>query len=211
MKTLFLSYFINSNTPVYGGKKNALEIVRESSINNGDSSNSSKYSFNSHIGTHIDFPLHFSNSGLACSDYCSSFWIFNDVGFVNSNVENFEQNIDNLSSEIEILLLKTSFGENRGSDIYLYNQPVIPSTWATMLKKKFPKLRVFGFDLISLTSKLDRDEGKKAHKSFLLENDILILEDMNLSELDLCPNKIIISPLLIEKSDGVPCTVIAIM
>ena len=35
-----------------------------------------------------------------------------------------------------------------------------------IFKEKFKNIRVFGFDMISLTSKLDRDEGKKAHLDF---------------------------------------------
>ena len=63
--------------------------------------------------------------------------------------------------------------------------------------------------MISLTSKLDRLEGKKAHFSFLIENDILVLEDMDLSNLKETPDRVIIAPLLIEGADGSPCTVIA--
>jgi arylformamidase len=78
-----------------------------------------------------------------------------------------------------------------------------------MFYTKFPKLRLFGFDMISLTSKLDRPEGKEAHLNFLIENQILILEDMNLENLFTCPNKVIVAPLQIENSDGGPCTVFA--
>jgi kynurenine formamidase len=86
---------------------------------------------------------------------------------------------------------------------------VIPASYGNILRSTFPYLRVFGFDLISLTSKLDRSEGKKAHISFLIENDILILEDMNLTQINDRPHRIIISPLLIKDADGSPCTVIA--
>lgn len=210
MKSLNLSYFLNNNTPVYGGKQNAFEVIEESSISDGDTANSSKYIFNGHTGTHIDFPLHFSNEAFSSSDFNSDFWIFNNVGFIESSVEDFENKIDQIDSEIEILLFKTNFGNFRGTDAYIFQQPIIPSKWANLLRMKFPKLRLFGFDLISLTSKLDREEGKKAHIQFLLENQILIIEDMNLKDLLFCPKKIIVSPLLIEESDGVPCNVLAI-
>ena len=74
---------------------------------------------------------------------------------------------------------------------------------------KFPKLRVFGFDLISLTSKLDRAEGKKAHIEFLINNDILILEDMDLRFLEVSPSLVVIAPLQIQIADGVPCNVLS--
>lgn len=209
MKTLFLSHFINKNTPVYGGVQNAFISETISSINEGDTSNSSKFIFNNHIGTHIDFPFHFSNSGAKSNDYNSNFWIFNKVGFINTSINNFEDDIKDLPIDIEILLLKTNFGINRGTDKYIFDQPVIPSNWAFLLRSKFPKLRAFGFDLISLTSKKDRIEGKKAHIEFLIENNILIIEDMDLSKITETPSKLIVAPLLIESSDGVPCTIIS--
>jgi len=90
------------------------------------------------------------------------------------------------------------------------DQPVINANLAKKMKKRFPKLRVFGFDLISLTSKLDSLEEKLAHQSFLLEEDILILEDMKLDCLNTTPKTVIVAPLLIDNIDGAPCTIIAI-
>ena len=209
MKTLFLSHFINKNTPVYGGVENAFISETISSINEGHTSNSSKFIFNNHIGTHIDFPFHFSNTGAKTNDYDSSFWVFNKVGFINTSIINFENDIKDLPIDIEILLLKTNFGINRGTDKYIFDQPVIPSNWAFLLRSKFPKIRAFGFDLISLTSKKDRIEGKNAHIKFLIENNILIIEDMDLSKITESPSKLIVAPLLIESSDGVPCTIIS--
>ena len=110
---------------------------------------------------------------------------------------------------IEILILKTDFGRHRGENVYWKNQPVIPSNLASILKNKFKKLRAFGFDLISLTSKLDREEGKKAHIEFLINNDILIIEDMSLSKLKKTPKMIVVSPLMIDKADGVPCNILS--
>lgn len=209
MKTLYLSYFINNKTPVYGGIKNAYLTESLSSISNGDTSNSSKLIFNNHIGTHIDFPFHFSNTGAKSNEYDSSFWIFNKVGFINSTLINFEKELNKLDDNIEILIFKTNFGIYRGTEKYIFDQPVIPSKWGDLLKNKFPKLRVFGFDLISLTSKMDRIEGKKAHLKFLIENNILLIEDMDLSKINETPTKLVVAPLLIESTDGVPCTVIS--
>lgn len=209
MKISYLSFFINEKTPAYGGSINEFSLEPKSSIKNGDTANSKEITMNNHIGTHIDFPNHFSDEGKKSTDYPPSFWIFNKVGFVNCNIDDFLLKIKNLNSDIEILILKTDFGLFRDSDIYWKSQPVIPSSYAKILKDFFPNLRVFGFDMISLTSKLDRDEGKKAHKEFLLKNDILVIEDMNLINLDNCPTKIIVSPFQASELDGAPCTVFA--
>jgi arylformamidase len=208
---IFLSYFLNEETPVYGGEKNMFLINKTKQIVKGDNSNNLQLSFPNHIGTHIDFPSHFNNEGKTCSEYPASFWIFDKIGFLECSIQDFPSKISRLSSDIEILILKTGFGEIRNEKKYWAEQPVIPSYFATLLKSNFPSLRLFGFDMISLTSKLNREEGKFAHINFLINEDILILEDMDLSLLRSSPSLIIVSPLQVEKSDGVPCNVIAVV
>lgn len=207
---IFLSHFISINTPIYGGIKDKIIIDQVNMISNGDSSNNTYLSFPAHVGTHIDFPYHFNSEAKTSSQYDAAFWIFNEVGFLECEISDIETHINKLSINIELLILKTGFGNYREKSIYYTDQPVINANLAKKMKKRFPKLRVFGFDLISLTSKLDRLEGKLAHQSFLLDEDILILEDMKLDCLNTTPKTVIVSPLLIDNIDGAPCTVIAI-
>jgi kynurenine formamidase len=209
MKIQSLSYYINNETPVYGGYSEKINIESARRISDGDTTNEMTLSFNNHVSTHIDFPKHFSDNGKTINDYEPSFWVFRNVGFLNCNLDNVKKNLDILDSNIEILILKTDFGRHRGENVYWKNQPVIPSNLASILKNKFKKLRAFGFDLISLTSKLDREEGKKAHLEFLINNDILIIEDMSLSKLKKTPKMIVVSPLMIDKADGVPCNILS--
>jgi arylformamidase len=209
MVPIYLSHFITADTPIYGGAEGMIQIRSERSIERGDTSNNLSFQFPAHIGTHIDFPFHFSIDGKKSHEYAASFWLFENVGFLNCTIEEVEKNIESLPKEIEILILKTGFGDKRKEEAYWTQQPIIPASFASLFKNKFPGLRVFGFDLISLTSKLDRSEGKKAHINFLINNDILVLEDMNLSNLYEAPPKILIAPLQIHSADGVPCNVIA--
>jgi arylformamidase len=209
MQPIYLSHFIETSTPVYGGAENTIKIYPERSIEKGDTSNNLSVQFPLHIGTHIDFPYHFSKDGKKCHDYPASFWIFNKIGFLNCLIDDVENKLDELPMDLEILILKTDFGNNRNEAMYWKEQPIIPAYFAELFKNKFPNIRVFGFDLISLTSKLDREEGKKAHINFLINNDILVLEDMNLSKLYTTPEHIYIAPLQIHSADGVPCNIIA--
>ena len=167
MEPIFLSYFLSENTPIYGGEEGKIIYEQEKSIKRGDSSNNLKLIFPAHIGTHIDFPRHFSDDGKVCSDYAADFWIFSKIGFIECRTDEVEEHIGNLPVDIEMLILKTGFGTKRETSEYWSSQPIIPASLASVLKKKFPSLRVFGFDLISLTSKLDRAEGKIAHIQFL--------------------------------------------
>lgn len=209
MSPIYLSHFIDHSTPVYGGRDNMFNKTKLTDINDGATSNTSLIVLQTHIGTHIDFPYHFSNDGLKSHDYKADFWIFRNVGYVCCSIDQLEKKIISVNSNIEILIIKTKFGEFRGKEDYVLNQPVIPASIADLLKVKFPKLRAVGFDLISLTSQLDKEEGKMAHRSFLLKNNFLIIEDMKLDNLDETPELIIVAPLLVTGADGCPCTIIA--
>ena len=86
MRTKYLSYFIDSSTPLYGGAKDII-IKNKTSIGNGDSSNTMILNIPNHAGTHIDFPLHFIENGKSCNDYKSDFWIFNNPYLLNKKVD----------------------------------------------------------------------------------------------------------------------------
>jgi kynurenine formamidase len=210
-KIIYLSYFLNESTPAYGGEEGSVIFDRVKSIANGDTSNNLKLTFPNHIGTHIDFPFHFDLDGKKGSEYPADFWVFNSVGFIQCDVNSIEEHLNGLPTDIEFLILKTGFATNRGEEVFWKEQPVIKAYLASVFKSKFPKLRLFGFDMISLTSKLDRPEGKQAHLSFLIDNEILILEDMNLENLSSTPKKVIVSPFQIDEADGGPCTVFAFL
>jgi arylformamidase len=210
MAITYLSHFLNTDTPAYGGETGLVHFEKIRSISKGDTSNNLKLTFPGHIGTHIDFPFHFSDTGKKCHEYPASFWHFDKVAFIECSVDEIIGKIEYLPQDIELLILKTGFGGKRMESEYWSSQPVLKKELAAIFKQKFPLLRVFGFDLISLTSKLNREEGKLAHRSFLIENEILVLEDMNLNDLNYCPVQVVIAPLQIEDADGVPCTVISL-
>jgi kynurenine formamidase len=207
---IYLSHFLDKETPCYGGEPEAVKVNQIRAIANGDTSNNIAVSFPVHIGTHIDFPFHFSADGKTASDYPASFWICNKVGVMEGKIEEVPALIFQLPEDIELLIFKTAFAVHRGEEIYWKDQPVIPAAYAKLFRNRFPKLRIFGFDMISLTSKLNREEGRKAHQQFLLHEDILVLEDMKLDELDFTPSSVIIAPLQINNADGAPCNIIAV-
>ena len=207
-KIKLLSYHISENTPTYGNKNKFLSNSL-SSIKSGDTANSTKWIFQTnHIGTHIDFPSHFCKNGKTLSDYNPDFWVFNKIGFIDCDILNFKNEINKIPSDIEILIWKSGFGKFRNKDLYWQKQPVIPSNFADMINDRFKSIRVFGFDMISLTSQLDKIEGKTIHNKFLCNYEILIIEDMDLSFSNFNFKKIIISPWQIKGADGAPCSVL---
>ena len=72
MKYKYLSHLISEVTPMYGGYENLINIKKSRSIQDGDTSNNLTLEFPNHIGTHIDFPFHFSMNGNKLQDHSQS-------------------------------------------------------------------------------------------------------------------------------------------
>lgn len=215
-KYISLSHWIGENTPTYNnsGSFNRYSIT---SIKNGNSANSEEWKFSNHIGTHIDFPFHFYENGRKSSDFNMPFFINKKIGFIELesicepgeiiSIKHIEKHSDLLAKDIEVLLLKTGFQKYRNNNLYWSENPGYDKYLYVYFKEKFPHLKFFGFDTISLTSVLNRNMGKEAHLSFLnILNPILVIEDMDLSLLNskIILDELIIAPLLIERTDGVP-------
>jgi len=212
---ILLSYHISPNTPLYGNG-NGISITFDKEIAKGDSCNTMNVSFPNHAGTHIDLPCHFDPSGNSLSDYPANFWEFSQVEFID--VSNRIKECELITPEkmpdiknrgTDLLLIKTGFGQFRGTDKYTLTPPGLSPELAGYLRNKLPNLMCIGMDLISISSFSNRDEGRKAHHAFLNPisgEPILLIEDMKLDE---CVpfNKVIVAPLLIENADGAPCTI----
>ena len=213
--TLFLSHYINERTPIYGGEE-AIFIEKRGQISNKDSSNTKYLKLPNHTSTHIDFPNHFSELGKTINDYPASFWKFQSIHIISYKAMNDEIINEGLIDAYDIpkdtnfLILHTGFGSHRELDIYWNNNPGVAPNLANALKRKCPNIKVIGFDFISVSSYQNRIIGREAHKAFLLENDILLIEDMKLDKIkNKTIKEIIALPLLIDKIDGSPITIIA--
>lgn len=216
-QTLFLSHVLSNDTIGYGGKK---EFHNSStlSIAKGDSCNQSEWRLCNHVGTHIDSPFHFSLEGKKIDSFESSFWIFSKIHLVDlptleSCIINRDKWADEIPMESDLLLIRTGFESKRNTESYWAHNPGLSPELGLWLREFRPKIRVIGFDFISITSYDHRALGKVAHNAFLHErhvgNPILAIEDMHLSELKCAPKKIFVAPLRVLDSDGAPVTVIA--
>jgi arylformamidase len=213
-KNIFLSYYMDDNTPLYGGYY-GVKMQNLRSIENGDSANTKLLEFCNHSGTHIDFPNHFSIQGKVVEDYDANFWIFNSPYFIeieaidNQIIDLTIEQIHAIPQNVDFLILKTGFSKFRNEERYWKSNPGIAPELASKLKLRCPNLRVLGMDIISLTSFGDRPLGRISHNKFLIDNNILIVEDMFLDNLISQPKKIYCLPLLRKGLDGSPVTVIA--
>ena len=214
----FLSYLLNEKHFAYGnGEK--IKIKKTNQISLGDTSNNSNIKIPAHFGTHIDFPFHFDNNSNFGGDYPADKFISDKVQLIVLDIDPIfdkllgvqEMEKFNFDRETEILIVKTGINKYYNRDEYWKRNPGFSADLADYFKSLMPKLNIFGFDSISLTGRKYRSHGKIAHKKFLIENKILILEDMDLTHCGLKTqiNKIIVSPLRFQESDGAPVTVFA--
>ena len=215
MPFLYLSYYINEKTPIYGGEK-AIYIENRSEMSKGDSSNTKYLKFPNHTGTHIDFPNHFSDLGQTINNYDASFWVTNKVHVINYAAKDEEIIGDKIfknnaiPKDTEFIILNTGFHKKREKKTYWNNNPGLAPELANNLKKQCPKLRYIGFDFISLTSYQNRLLGRKSHVQFLMKNNILLIEDMDLSKIKNKKIKSITAlPLMFDNLDGSPISIIA--
>ena len=214
----FLSYPLSNKYSSYGNGER-IDIHSVNRIDDGSSNNSSKLILNSHFGTHIDFPYHFDNSGTSGANYPPEQFIFNSVMVVHITEDTFENwlitykdfNKISFPKNIELLLIKTGFSERRMEDNYWENYPGLHSDLAQYFKDRMPGLKAVGLDTMSISSWQNRPMGRLAHKSFLTDHEILIIEDMDLSKIGQNDRigMVIVSPLRFKNSDGAPTTIFA--
>lgn len=213
----FLSYPVNDKAFGYGNGER-FKLSEPRNMCNGDTSNNSTFTSPTHYGTHIDFPYHFGIDGKKSSDYKADDFVFNSPSIIGLNgivddylIRNSNLNISSLNPETDILFIKTGFCEKRYTDEYWERGYGFHSETAGFLANNLPKLKAIAFDLISLNSYQQRPEGRKAHKQFLLENDILIIEEVDLNNIteQTKLRQVIVSPYHIENCDGAPVTIFA--
>ncbi len=215
---MYLSYLLKPDAPAYGGTQ-AFFDEPDKEIVKGDSCNTRLWRMSNHMGTHIDFPRHFSTDGNVLDVYPADFWISFKIAVIILKevqpgqiltVDDLE--LSRITSDTEFLLIKTGFCNLREKEVYWQKNPGLHPNLAQSLRKNLPGLKIIGFDFISVSSFSHRQLGREAHKSFLDDpNPILLLEDLDLKGIDINVKimKMIIAPIRVKKSDAAPCTVFA--
>jgi len=217
-KKIYLSYVLDEYTPTYGNR-NKFNLYKKSSILNGSIANDSFIETTVHIGTHIDMPYHFYENGQTIEDFDVEYFYFSNVLFLELNPNDLIvkdelisllKKIDNKDS-YDSIIVKTGICHKRKEEIFWKKNYGFHPEVAYYIRENFSKVRVFGFDSISVSSFVNRMIGREAHRAFLHpEKPILLIEDMNLLKINK-DNKIksmLIAPLRISKCDGIPCTII---
>ena len=219
LRRMWLSHLLTETMPTYGnGEKPVLRPIK--TMAGGDSCNTACWTLPNHAGTHVDAPRHFFPDGPAISDYPASFWVFDRpwctaVRLPEDGCLIGEQHIPwrEIPEQTDLLLLKTGFGSHYGEERYWSGNPGLAPELAVRLRSACPALRAVGFDFISVSSWLNRDAGREAHRAFLdpAGPPLLLVEDMNLAGLQpgSTLNRVTVAPLRAAESDGSPCTILA--
>jgi len=222
MKTrhLFLSHAIASSIPVYGNPAMEVEITPIKQICNGDSCHTYAFKLDNHWGTHMDSPNHFFEKGETLADMEPGEFIFGNIQILEIRCpEDYlisSNHLGNLIQEnTDLLLIKTGMEEYRGQKRYSCRNPGMSEESGFFLRENYPNLRAIGFDFISLSSFQNREEGRRAHRSYLDPNahgrPILIIEDMALADISSATRiqSIVAAPLRVAGIDSGPVTVMA--
>jgi kynurenine formamidase len=217
---IYLSYVLDEKTPTYGNR-NKFEQLKKSDMQRGDVANDTSISTTVHIGTHIDMPYHFYADGQTIESFNADFWLFKKVLFLEIQPNSYivKEEVINKLDKIqdigyEILVIKTGICHRRESQAFWEENYGFHPDIADYLREYFPKIRVIGFDSISVSSLTDRMLGREAHRRFLdPKQPILLLEDMDLRMLNKKSTikELIVSPLRIAKCDGLPCTIFGVV
>ncbi|WP_135609977.1 cyclase family protein [Methanococcoides sp. AM1] len=217
---VWLSYPLDTSTPSYGNSEGfKREFIKN--VTKGDSCNTSRWQLANHIGTHIDTPNHFYSNGKSIDEFPPTFWNFSKISVIKEPTINgtmcveVDESFEKIPKETDLLLIYTGFCKNRNKTKYWSENPGLSSELGIFLRKNYPNLRAIGIDSISISSWQNRDEGRKAHRSFLDPDDygnpILLIEDMDLSILE--DDVEIVSccalPIRVKGADGAPCTIVA--
>lgn len=215
----FLSHPLSAANPVYGSPSEPLELKEVMSIRKGDSSQVYWIGFENHWGTHVDCPAHFFSEAPKITDYKADTWFFHRPQVLLVDLEpgqllGVRGLAGKIRPETDLVLFQSGWWRWRGEDRYSCENPGVDPELGTWLRKEYPSVRAIGFDWISLSSYLDRETGRRAHRAFLdpdtYGHPILILEDMDLSADLSALKEVWAAPLRVEEADSAPCTVIGV-
>ena len=218
MRIRYLSYTITESMPIYGGRAQ-LELTMVKTIDKGNSCNTWRFCLENHWGTHVDGPNHFFSNGRKIMDYSADFWIFDNPQVLNVRLEPgglLRWNVigAKVDKNADLLLIKSGWGEKRGSDLYWKENPGIHADVGIGLRNLKTSIRAIGIDWISVSSFVHREEGRKTHRAFLdpVEEGepVLLIEDMNLSADLTRLSRVFVVPLMVENIDSAPCTIVGL-
>ena len=215
----FLSYPLKRSVPGYGNPRKKLLISPTRILSQGDACNIFSFTMDNHWGTHVDCPAHFCKGGKRVAAFPPEMWQFKFPQVIPVILRDGDLLTPSglktrIKPKTDLLLLKSGWSKLRGTVRYSRRNPGIHASFGQFLRAAHPHVRAIGFDWVSLSSFLHREEGWTAHRVFLDSKSpgapVLIFEDMDLRTANNRLKEVWALPLRIEGVDSAPCTVIGV-
>lgn len=192
MKLIDLSHKIEDNMPVYPGDTRVCLSYEKTLDKNGY--NAHRLEISMHAGTHIDSPMHLTNSKKYISEIPAEVFISKGclLDVRNEAAIQMKPEYEDLVKENRILLLYSGWDIHYGTKIYYESHPCLCVEFCEFIISRH--IKMLGFDMPSP----DRFPFKM--HELLLDNNIYILENLtNLDQLLKVPEfEIIALPLKIK-------------
>lgn len=195
-----LTVLLNVQTPVYSGDPSI--TIEPAGVLIRDGWNDHRISFGTHIGTHMDAPLHMIEGGKSLNQFPIEKFVGRGIVIDVSDGFTLEVVQQANTQPGDIVLFRTGMGSRYHEPVYFEDYPVMSEEVAHWLVER--KVKMIGVDAGSV----DNQEGFPIHR-ILLTGEVLIIE--NLTNLDQLKGKdfmVYALPLKLEL-DGAPARVIA--
>lgn len=180
-----------------------------------DGWNASTLELYSHIGTHMDAPLHFEVNSQSIDEipvarFISKAWVV-DLSHIGPSGLITVADMAPIAATIqkgESVILQTGWSKKVGTKGYRDELPRISKELALWLGEK--GVGLLGVEPPSVADVNNIDEVTEIH-TILMKNDILIVEGLtNLDQLSKSQVTLIATPLKILRGDGAPARVLAL-
>jgi kynurenine formamidase len=195
-----LSVTLNQQTPVYPG--DPVIKIEPAGVIERDGWNDHVISVNTHVGTHIDAPLHMIAGGKTLDQVPIEQFVGRGRMIEVGKAFDLEDIKQADVQEGDIVLFRTGMSENYQEPVYFEEYPAMSEEVASYLVDR--KVKMVGVDAGSV----DNADGFPIHK-ILLGGEVLIIE--NLANLDKLTGKeftVYALPIKLD-IDGAPARVIA--
>ena len=198
-----VSQSLQKSTPVFPGDP-SFSMVPFFSRENHDEFNLSILTMSTHLGTHVDAPLHYVDGGLKVDEISPDILVGHGIILDMRGVDVIDVAVLEKSSwtKEKRVFLKTDFSAELRQNNISKKQPYINDSGAHALMERGVKL--VGIDSMSV----DRinDQYAPVHK-LLLSSGVIIVEGLDLSEVPCGTCRIYCLPLKISGGDGAPARV----
>ena len=206
MKIVDVSLPLVAGIPAWPGST-GFALTWVDRMENGQSSNNSRIACDTHVGTHVDAPLHFVNKGRTVDQIplelligpCRVVYL---PGLPKIDAETLASL--KLETGTKRLLLKTDNSnlwtakEKKFEKNFVY----LTASGAQWLVQR--EISLVGIDYLSIGS---YSTGVKTHQ-VLLEANVVVLEGLNLSEVEMGEYELICLPMKLVGAEGAPARVV---